>query len=60
MSERDDEFYTGYLPKAPAGIADWTRKMVALLFLVAAALLGVFVPARRASRVEPVVALHHE
>ena len=35
MSERDDEFYTGYLPEAPAGIADWTRKMVALLFLVA-------------------------
>jgi ABC-type antimicrobial peptide transport system permease subunit len=32
----------------------------AVLVLVGAAALGVFVPARRASRVEPVVALRHQ
>ena len=35
MAERDrDEFYVGYLPKAPPGIASWVRKWVTLLFIL--------------------------
>jgi hypothetical protein len=32
-----DEFYTGYLPQAPPGVAAWTKKAVVLVFVVTAA-----------------------
>ena len=41
MSDRD-EFYTGYLPEAPAGIAAHVRHLVLFLFLAAAGLAVIF------------------
>lgn len=35
---RDDEFYTGYLPEAPPGIARWIKGSVVLLFILAIAI----------------------
>lgn len=42
MSDRD-EFYVGYVDRAPPGIARWLRGFVVLAFLVAAFLCGVIV-----------------
>ena len=47
MPERDDELYVGYLPQAPPGVAAWTRRVVALVFVVVAALAVVLAAAQR-------------
>ena len=54
MAERrDDEFYVGYLPQAPAGIAARSRLGVVLIFVVAVALGLLLVNAQ--SRFDPAV-----
>ena len=47
MSERDDEFYTGYLPEAPTGVARRVRQAVVLIFALAAAAALAMVFAQR-------------
>ena len=46
-SHRDDEFYTGYLPEAPTGIARHIRKSVTLAFVVVAAAAALVAFAQR-------------
>ena len=36
MADRDDEFYVGYVDRAPAGVASRVRLVVACIFLFAA------------------------
>lgn len=43
MPERDDEFFIGYLPSAPQGIASRTRGLVIFMLVVVGALALVFV-----------------
>jgi hypothetical protein len=50
---RDDEFYIGYLPRAPRGIAERCRSGVLLIFAAAAAVALVLVSAQ--SRFDPSV-----
>ena len=53
MPERDDEFYVGYQPQAPAGIAARTRRFVVagllLALLLGAGLTASFAPLPRAT-----------
>ncbi|ANM31126.1 hypothetical protein ABI59_18435 [Acidobacteria bacterium Mor1] len=40
MSHNDDEFYVGYLPEAPAGIAAHVKRSILLILLLAAGVAG--------------------
>ena len=46
-AHKEDEFYVGYAPKAPAGMAAWLKKRIAILLFGALLVTGILVASQK-------------